>query len=88
MNQGLFSLAAYNAGPARLSNLRAHTKELGLNPDVWFQNVEVAAAKQIGRETVQYVRNVFKYYVAYQTIHIKEQQKQKIKEETIESLKN
>jgi membrane-bound lytic murein transglycosylase MltF len=88
LDQSLFSLAAYNAGPARLSKLRAKATELGLNPNIWFQNVEVAAAKEIGRETVQYVRNVFKYYVAYQTMYIKELEKQKIKKEEIESLKS
>jgi membrane-bound lytic murein transglycosylase MltF len=88
LNQSLFSLAAYNAGPARLTRLRAKATELGLNPNIWFQNVEVAAAKEIGRETVQYVRNVFKYYVAYQTMYIKELEKQKIKKEEIQSLKS
>lgn len=88
LDQSLFSLAAYNAGPARLTRLRAQTAELGLNPNIWFQNVEVAAAKEIGRETVQYVRNVFKYYVAYQTMYVKELEKQKIKKEEIQSLKS
>jgi len=36
-----------------------------LNPNVWFQNVEVIAARRIGRETVQYVSNIYKYYISY-----------------------
>jgi len=63
--QTLFSFAAYNAGPGRVIKLRQEAEEMGLNPDVWFDNVEVVAAKRIGRETVQYVSNIYKYWVAY-----------------------
>ena len=38
---------------------------MGLNPNVWFDNVELVAAKDIGQETVTYVANIYKYYVAY-----------------------
>jgi hypothetical protein len=31
-------------------------------------SVEVVAAKEIGRETVQYVSNVYKYYLAYKML--------------------
>jgi membrane-bound lytic murein transglycosylase MltF len=64
-NQTLFALASYNAGPARVRSLRTKAEQQGLNPDKWFDNVEVIAAKEIGRETVQYVANIVKYYVAY-----------------------
>jgi len=64
-NQVLFSLAAYNAGPARVARLRDEAERRGLNPNVWFNNVEVIAAQRIGRETVQYVANIYKYYIAY-----------------------
>ena len=64
-NQTLFSFAAYNAGPARVRRLREEAKQEGLDPNVWFLNVERIAAKRIGRETVQYVSNIAKYYVAY-----------------------
>jgi hypothetical protein len=37
---------------------------MGYNPNIWLNNVEVAAAKVIGRETTQYVANIYKYYVA------------------------
>jgi membrane-bound lytic murein transglycosylase MltF len=65
LNRYLFSFAAYNAGPAKVNRLRKEAKENGLDPNVWFQNVEIIAAKRIGRETVQYVSNIYKYYISY-----------------------
>lgn len=65
IQQWLFALAAYNAGPARVRSLRSQAAKEGYDPNVWLDNVEVVAARRIGRETVTYVRNVFKYYVAY-----------------------
>jgi len=65
LNKYLFTFAAYNAGPAKVSKLRAEAQKEGLNPNVWFQNVEVIAARRIGRETVQYVSNIYKYYISY-----------------------
>jgi membrane-bound lytic murein transglycosylase MltF len=64
-NQTLFAFAAYNAGPSRLPQFRDRAKAMGLNPNIWFGNVENAAAAIIGRETVQYVSNIYKYYIAY-----------------------
>lgn len=64
-NQTMFAFAAYNAGPARIRKLRSKAAEQGYDPNQWFDNVEVIAAKEIGRETVQYVANILKYYVAY-----------------------
>ena len=63
VNKLLFAFASYNAGPARVSSLQTKAAKMGLNPNIWFQNVEVAAAKEIGRETVQYVSNIYKYYI-------------------------
>ena len=60
-----FSLAAYNAGPNRINRLRWAAKRSGLNPNIWFGNVEQMARRSIGRETVEYVANVNKYYIAY-----------------------
>ena len=65
LDRHLMLFAAYNAGPARVAKLRAEAAEMGLDPDRWFGNVEVVAARRIGRETVQYVANIAKYYVAY-----------------------
>jgi membrane-bound lytic murein transglycosylase MltF len=68
LNRALFAVASYNAGPARVSQLRRKAERMGLDPNVWFGNVEVVAAREIGRETVQYVANIYKYYVSYQLI--------------------
>jgi membrane-bound lytic murein transglycosylase MltF len=62
----LFAFASYNAGPGRVASLRREAKAQGLDPNKWFNNVELVAAKRIGRETVTYVSNIFKYYLAYQ----------------------
>ena len=64
-NQTLFAFAAYNAGPARVAKLRNKAAQQGYDPNIWFDNVEVMAAREIGRETVQYVANILKYYVGY-----------------------
>ncbi len=61
----LFSFAAYNAGPAAITRARKRATQMKLNPNVWFNNVEVAAAQTISKEPVVYVRNIYKYYVAY-----------------------
>lgn len=68
IDKGLFALASYNAGPARVAKLRAEAEKIGLDPNVWFQNVEVVAARRIGAETVTYVRNIYKYYLAYKLL--------------------
>jgi membrane-bound lytic murein transglycosylase MltF len=64
----LFALAAYNAGPTRISKLRREAASKGLDPNVWFDNVEVVVARRVGSETVRYVGNIVKYYVAYKLI--------------------
>jgi len=61
----LFALAAYNAGPARIQQLRSQAAQEGYERNLWVDNVEIIADRKIGRETVRYVRNVFTYYVAY-----------------------
>jgi len=65
LDKGLFAFAAYNCGPGRLAQLRREAAAAGLDKNVWFNNVERIAEKRIGRETVQYVSNIYKYYVAY-----------------------
>src|SRR6516225_9237968 len=65
VDKALFSFASYNAGPNRISRLRRTAAERNLDPNVWFGNVELVAAEDIGEETVTYVRNIYKYYVAY-----------------------
>jgi membrane-bound lytic murein transglycosylase MltF len=64
-NRLLFAFASYNAGPTRIRRLRREAARQGLDPNQWFRNVELVVAEQIGRETVQYVTNIYKYYVAF-----------------------
>ena len=64
-----FALAAYNAGPARVQSLRQEAKRRGLNPNLWFNNVERVALDKIGEEPVRYVSNINKYYIAYRMSH-------------------
>ncbi len=68
LNKGLFAFASYNAGPGRVRQLRREAEKRGLNPNVWFGNVEQIASERIGRETVTYVSNIYKYYVAYKLL--------------------
>ncbi|WP_255459282.1 lytic transglycosylase F [Buttiauxella sp. A111] len=68
LNKLLFTFASYNAGPAKIARLRKEAVAQGYDPNVWFNNVERIAQLRIGNETVQYVSNIFKYYVAYQLI--------------------
>jgi membrane-bound lytic murein transglycosylase MltF len=64
-DQVRLALAAYNAGPAKIQRARTKTKKMGLNPNRWFRNVELATLKIVGQETVRYVSNINKYYVIY-----------------------
>jgi len=68
LNKGLMTFASYNAGPGRIRQLRAETKNRGLDPNVWFGNVERVASERIGRETVTYVSNIYKYYITYKLL--------------------
>jgi membrane-bound lytic murein transglycosylase MltF len=81
VNKLLFAFASYNAGPAKVNRLRKETAAMELDPNVWFHNAEIAAAKVIGRETVQYVRNIYKYYIAYRMVTQQKEKKQKLIEE-------
>jgi membrane-bound lytic murein transglycosylase MltF len=68
LNKGLMTFASYNAGPGRIRQLRRETEKRGLDPNVWFGNVERIASERIGRETVTYVSNIYKYYIAYRLL--------------------
>ena len=68
LNKALMTFASYNAGPGRIRQLRAETKKRGLDPNVWFGNVERVASERIGRETVTYVSNIYKYYITYRLL--------------------
>jgi membrane-bound lytic murein transglycosylase MltF len=68
LNKALMTFASYNAGPGRVRQLRRETEKRGLNPNVWFGNVERVASERIGRETVTYVSNIYKYYITYRLL--------------------
>ena len=68
LDKALFAFASYNAGPGRIAQLRKEAARRGLDPNVWFHNVEYVAADKIGAETVTYVGNIYKYYIAYHLI--------------------
>ena len=68
LNKALLTFASYNAGPGRVRQLRREAEKRGLDPNVWFGNVEQIASERIGRETVTYVSNIYKYYVAYRLV--------------------
>lgn len=70
-----FSLAAYNAGPTNVARMRARARRMGLNPNRWFGQVELAALRQVGRETVRYVRNIVKYSTAFKLAMATEQRR-------------
>ena len=80
LNKGLMTFASYNAGPGRIRQLRAETKKRGLDPNVWFGNVERVASERIGRETVTYVSNIFKYYIAYRLMTEQSERRTRAKE--------
>ena len=68
LNKALMTFAAYNAGPGRLRQLRREAEKKGLDPNLWFNNVERVASERIGRETVTYVSNIYKYYITYRLV--------------------
>lgn len=68
INKGLFTIASYNAGPNKIARLRSEAKDSGFDENKWFNNVEIIAGKRIGRETTDYVANIYKYYLAYKMI--------------------
>jgi membrane-bound lytic murein transglycosylase MltF len=80
LNKGLFTFASYNAGAGRIQQLRKLAATRGLDPNKWFNNVELVAAEKIGRGTVTYVANIYKYYLAYQMLAERRAEHEKAKE--------
>ena len=68
LNAILFSMAAYNMGPARINRIRRKADGLGVNPNIWFGQVELLVAREVGRESVQYVSNIYKYYASFRSL--------------------
>jgi membrane-bound lytic murein transglycosylase MltF len=80
-NQVRLALAAYNAGPAKIQRARSKAKQMGLDPNRWFRNVELATLKIVGQETVRYVSSINKYYVIYRfTSKVSETREKEMKE--------
>jgi membrane-bound lytic murein transglycosylase MltF len=79
LDKVFFAFAAYNAGPGRVRQLRREAEARGLDPNVWFNNVERIASERIGRETVTYVNNIYKYYVTYLLIQGEYIERQSVK---------
>ena len=79
INKQLLSFAAYNAGPTKIKRLRKLAFKRGYNGNIWFNNMEVIVAEKIGRETVQYVNNIYKYYLAYRYVREQNRKKQAVK---------
>ena len=77
VNKTLFTFASYNAGPNRIVRLRKKAAADGLDPNKWFGNVELEVAKDVGQETVTYVSNIYKYYIAYKLTLEQAQEKKK-----------
>ena len=77
LDKALFAFASYNAGAGRISQMRKEAAKRGLDPNVWFHNVEYVAAEKIGAETVTYVSNIYKYYIAYRLIMEEKAEKEK-----------
>ena len=67
-DRSLFAFASYNAGPANIARMRKEAAKRGLDPNKWFNNVEIVVAEKIGMETTMYVRNIYKYYTSYRLI--------------------
>jgi membrane-bound lytic murein transglycosylase MltF len=76
----LFAFASYNAGPGNISRMRRLAAKQGLDPDVWFNNVEIVTASKIGMEPTTYVRNIFKYYVSYELIRRAQEEQRRARE--------
>lgn len=84
-NRTLFSFAAYNAGPGRVQKLQKEAEKRGLDPYVWFNNVEIIAGQRIGEETVTYVSNIYKYYIAYKLLEEQRAEKEKARADMLEN---
>jgi membrane-bound lytic murein transglycosylase MltF len=81
LNKTLFAFASYNAGPNRMDRLRKQAAKEGLDPNVWFGNVELVTGREVGQEPVRYVANIYKYYVAYRLVAETQKDRNEAREE-------
>ena len=82
----MLAFAAPNAEPARVQKLRSEAGREGFDPNQWFNNVEIIAARRIGEETVTYVANIYKYYVAYKLVEEQQAGKEKARSELLDGI--
>lgn len=68
MNAILFSIVAYNMGPAGINRIRKKAVNHGVDPNVWFGQVELLVAREAGKEPVQYLSNIYKYYSSFRSL--------------------
>ncbi len=80
LDRTLFAFASYNAGPNRIARLRKQAAKEGLDPNLWFGNVESVTAREVGQEPVRYVANIYKYYVAYRLVMETQQERKQVRE--------
>jgi membrane-bound lytic murein transglycosylase MltF len=80
-NRPLFAFASYNCGPGNVARMRKEAEKRGLDPNKWFNNVEIVTAQKIGVETTTYVRNIYKYYVAYRLMTEAGESARKVREQ-------
>jgi membrane-bound lytic murein transglycosylase MltF len=80
-NRSLFAFTAYNAGPGNLAKIRKAAAQRELDPDRWFNHVEIVTAEKIGIETTTYVRNIYKNYVAYKLLQDAQATQRKAREQ-------
>ena len=80
LDKTFFAFASYNAGPGKIQSMRREAAKRGLDPNVWFRNVEFVTAEKVGQETVTYVANIYKYYIAYQRVTEADAQKRAARE--------
>ncbi len=76
----LFAFASYNCGPGNVSKMRKLAEQRGLDPNKWFNNVEIVVSEKIGIETTTYVRNIYKYYAAYRLVMTAQQEQVKARD--------
>jgi membrane-bound lytic murein transglycosylase MltF len=80
-NQTMMGLAGYNAGPERIAKLRKRAKQRGLDDTKWFNNVEWVVAESVGAITVNYVGNIFQYFIIYSNVYERQLQLKKLKKQ-------
>jgi membrane-bound lytic murein transglycosylase MltF len=82
-----FALATYNAGPGNMQKSVKRSEEMGYDPTVWFDNVEMGTMRQVGLEPVHYVRNINKYYLSFLISDILIDVKEEIKQKRLNDLR-